>query len=139
MTIEHRSFDKLRMRARAQLARDNMRALDTAVVKQLDDFVTGNLVHEMEMMCLGRKGMTVTIEYPADWWQAFKKRWFPGWALERWPVLLQCHKVETHRVCPHLAVPPDAGYGEQIHFMFLENENDYFQGPPNPQTITLER
>lgn len=24
--------------------------------------------------------------YPADWWQAFKARWFPGWALSRWPV-----------------------------------------------------
>ena len=24
--------------------------------------------------------------YPADWWQAFKARWFPRWLLRRYPV-----------------------------------------------------
>ena len=28
-----------------------------------------------------------TIKYPRDWWQAFKQRWFPEWALKRWPVM----------------------------------------------------
>ena len=31
-------------------------------------------------------GEEVRIEYPADWWQAFKERWFAGWMLKRWPV-----------------------------------------------------
>lgn len=26
------------------------------------------------------------IEVPADWWEHFKERWFPQWALKRWPV-----------------------------------------------------
>ena len=24
--------------------------------------------------------------YPADWWHAFKARWFPGWLLARFPA-----------------------------------------------------
>ncbi len=24
--------------------------------------------------------------WPADWWQAFRERWFPAWWLRRWPV-----------------------------------------------------
>ena len=25
-------------------------------------------------------------QYPSDWWQAFKERWFPNWLLGRYPV-----------------------------------------------------
>lgn len=28
----------------------------------------------------------VEILYPADWWQAFKGRYFPHWLLKRYPV-----------------------------------------------------
>ena len=44
---------------------------------------------------------------PVDWWQHFKQRWFPTWALWRWPV--QERTIETRifkraRVCPHLGI-----------------------------------
>ena len=26
------------------------------------------------------------VQWPADWWQHFKERWFPKWALRRFPV-----------------------------------------------------
>ena len=29
------------------------------------------------------------VVFPADWWQAVKERWFPAWALRRWPVKYQ--------------------------------------------------
>lgn len=29
---------------------------------------------------------------PADWWEAFKDRWFPKWALKRWPVEWEVRK-----------------------------------------------
>lgn len=31
---------------------------------------------------------SLTVEWPASVWQAFKDRWFPAWALRRWPVKL---------------------------------------------------
>lgn len=27
-----------------------------------------------------------TVSWPKDWWEHFKLRWFPFWALARWPV-----------------------------------------------------
>lgn len=37
-------------------------------------------------------------EYPADWWQHFKLRWFPAWALRRWPVrATKVHEEQSHR------------------------------------------
>ena len=29
---------------------------------------------------------THTFSRPADWWQAFKQRWYPDWLLEKHPV-----------------------------------------------------
>lgn len=42
----------------------------------------------MEVMCQRREYTFELPEWfiPADWWQAFKERWFPKWALKRWPV-----------------------------------------------------
>jgi hypothetical protein len=36
------------------------------------------------------------IEYPCDWWQALKGRWFPGWALERWPVRYKRYEINAY-------------------------------------------
>lgn len=29
------------------------------------------------------------VEYPADWWEAFKDRWFPSWLKRRYPVKMK--------------------------------------------------
>ncbi len=31
------------------------------------------------------------LKTPANWWEHFKQRWFPRWALKRWPVLYEWH------------------------------------------------
>jgi hypothetical protein len=31
------------------------------------------------------------LEVPANWWEHFKERWFPAWALKRWPVLTKVY------------------------------------------------
>lgn len=40
------------------------------------------------------------VSYPADWWQAFKKRWFPKWALSKWPVIYKTHKFSFSLTYP---------------------------------------
>jgi hypothetical protein len=47
------------------------------------------------------------VSYPATWWQAFKQRFFPSWALNRWPVQLTTVKrdpvtVEAEALFPEL-------------------------------------
>jgi hypothetical protein len=41
-----------------------------------------------------------STSYPADWWQAFKARWFPQWLKERYPVMTL--SISHYKVCPHL-------------------------------------
>jgi len=40
------------------------------------------------------------VRYPADWWQAFKERWFPDWALKRWPVRWTVYELDVAAVYP---------------------------------------
>jgi hypothetical protein len=36
------------------------------------------------------------IIYPTTWWDAVKHRWFPDWALRRWPVHYTRHEALTY-------------------------------------------
>jgi len=53
--------------------------------------------------------------WPATWWDAFKLRWFPRWALKRWPA--QMKGVETMHgvVFPHLTRDSGPGFGTARH------------------------
>lgn len=44
------------------------------------------------------------IRHPRDWWQAFKERWAPQWALRRWPVIYTVHKITAHMLYPNLKI-----------------------------------
>ncbi len=51
-----------------------------------------------------------SFEYPADWWQAFKARWFPRWAKRRWPVKIATvgggkAKIDVAALFPELRNP----------------------------------
>jgi hypothetical protein len=43
-----------------------------------------------------------TVRWPADWWQAFKERWYPAWAKRRWPVRYNTHTVDIRAAYPTL-------------------------------------
>lgn len=46
------------------------------------------------------KGASMEIKYPQDWWQSFKERWFPDWALSRWPVRYKVHEIKAEALFP---------------------------------------
>lgn len=51
------------------------------------------------------KRIEINKEWPRDWWQAFRKRWFPQWWLTRHPVRHDRVYVSQQlysNVCPHL-------------------------------------
>lgn len=84
-----------------------------------------SLVKEMfgRLLCEIRerhiKGKTVheKIEVPADWWQHVKQRWFPAWALRRWPARTRTIDVRVTRICPHIKIDDcTPSYG---HIQFL--------------------
>jgi len=51
-----------------------------------DDVI--KVTQEFWAECLG------DIRYPVDWWQAFKKHFFPKWLLHKFPVRYKIFNVE---------------------------------------------
>ena len=52
-----------------------------------------------------REKISVHKQWPADWWQAFRARWFPRWWLRKFPVKYERVDIEQTiygPVCPHL-------------------------------------
>ncbi len=57
--------------------------------------------HELQMACIQVHSRLFyenleTIEYPADWWQAIKARWLPGWAKRRWPLRMRHYEINAY-------------------------------------------
>ena len=48
--------------------------------------------------------------HPATWWDAVKARWFPKWALKRWPAKFTDIKIERGGVYPMLAGQQGVGF-----------------------------
>jgi len=67
-----------------------------------------NMMGDLEIMCtgylLGEPQPDIDIEYPKDWWQAFKERWFPKWLLNKYPVIKRYHTLRRNIVYPELKV-----------------------------------
>jgi len=40
------------------------------------------------------------VEWPADWWEHFKKRWFPRWAIRKWPVKMITRRFVAKALYP---------------------------------------
>ena len=59
------------------------------------------------MRLAGQRFTPMHVEYPADWWQAFKKRWLPVWALTRWPVRVRSITWSPEVVYPLIALPEE--------------------------------
>ncbi len=57
-----------------------------------------------------------TVRYADGWWQAFRERWFPAWALARWPVEYVVYRgwdeqtIDAGKYFPGLDVPNERGY-----------------------------
>jgi len=71
--------------------------------------LAGKITIDLEASVLAFKTRQDTdwIEFPADWWQALKERWFPQWALKRWPAKMRVVPTEVNHfnLCPHVRVP----------------------------------
>jgi hypothetical protein len=62
---------------------------------------------------------TVTVDYPATWWQHFKHRWYPEWLQKRFPVRY-ISKTETKRTKAEArAFYPQVSLPEHAHHVSL--------------------
>jgi len=45
---------------------------------------------------------SISVRYPRTWWDAFKLRWFPTWALEAYPADYEIEIMEAQTFYPNL-------------------------------------
>ena len=66
----------------------------------------GDLIVRIQKICVsGQEKIIKETQFPCNWWEAFRERWFFKWWLRLYPV--QYRKVITKEIikmCPHLAV-----------------------------------
>lgn len=77
------------------------------------------LVYKLEAYIQGLPDHKIKIdeEFPEDWWEAFKDRWFPEWLLKRYPVKYKRIYVNQKiykSVCPHMITD-----GTREHYEFF--------------------
>lgn len=103
-----------------------MRCLDMMDVEAIKDDARreAQLRFRAEIACqlLPTAKIDWQIDLPADWWQWFKARWFPAWAIKRWPVQTTNygHKVELQRYVAY----PDVVLLRQTAFLHVDVGRD---------------
>jgi hypothetical protein len=76
------------------------------------------VVIRLRTSVFGRKLSEISVSYPADWWQAFKDRWFPTWAKKRWPVEMKTERLVSTEEYTKISCP------EHDHFVRLYKNPD---------------
>jgi len=84
---------------------------------------TRNFVLQITQTVCSENAGFVEVEYPIDWWEAIKERWFPDWALKRWPVKYKKVTVKAKAFYPNVFIP------EERYFIRLTKEETFTDYP----------
>lgn len=76
----------------------------TLTIDQHAEFIADALVFQMRTAVWSKHLGDHVVRYPANWWQAFKRRFFPHWASSRWPVLETVVVVQAYHDYPGVRV-----------------------------------
>jgi len=82
-------------------------------------FIADDLAVRIIQEVYGKELERVSAEYPADWWQAFKARWFPAWAKQRWPVRMKQIELVAQELYPKVDKPE---WEPVLHLSKLERQ-----------------
>ena len=75
-------LEQLRYGVQAKLSKQLLQECD---VKFVTDVASDLLIYASTRFFTEKVGVK-EVKYPATWWQMFKKQYFPGWLLQRFPV-----------------------------------------------------
>lgn len=82
--------------------------------------VVNGMIFTLTQAIWGHKVGDRVAEYPADWWQAVKERFFPRWAQRRWPVKYKQVEFETRDLFPEVKGEPGS------HRVLLYKKDRFF-------------
>ena len=85
--------------------RQDLRDLEPSIFTADLEDAGEQMIVKLSATILGETLQKIEVRYPADWRQAFKARWFPRWALRRWPIEYVIRTMEVQAVYPSLRHP----------------------------------
>jgi hypothetical protein len=113
-TLTAVELEKIRFGLQTRLSKE----IANAEVRWYEDHLTDTIVFEVRGFVWAEKksAKEFNYEFPADWWQAFKARWFPAWAKKRWPVQMQKIHIDVKAIYPEFRpAMPQEQYRLMIH------------------------
>ena len=116
-----KAFKKYKYKLEATLRREflmDVIDVDVAIGFAMDEVVSrirGHVWGESESV------QKVSITYPADWKQAVKERFFPAWALKRWPVRNKIITMDVKCFYPNFRPKLD---GEEHRLVIFKKETE---------------
>jgi hypothetical protein len=118
--VEHAKLSRVFINSTQRIPRLTV-LLSRANLQTAIEAGTGDMVLFLDtyMHGIGEERIVIDREWPADWWQAFRERWFPKWWLKCWPVLhksLHINEAKYAAVCPHIH---DDGRDQQKHIRWM--------------------
>ena len=84
-------------------------------------FIGNEIAIRLVQPVWGREAKRQECKWPADWWQAFKERWFPAWAKARWPVEYHTEVMTVRELYPALRMPDKRYHAE---FVVVKGHDD---------------
>ena len=67
-----------------------------------DGLITQYLTVAMKVYLFEEQVLQDRVQWPVDWKEAFKDRWFPKWAKKKWPVRFEGRKWDCRFVYPSI-------------------------------------
>jgi hypothetical protein len=77
-------------------------------------FDLDRMVVRLQRFILSERLADESVRWPTTWWDAFKERWFPNWALRRWPAAYSHADFTVYRGYPDLVMP------ERGHTLYIQ-------------------
>lgn len=77
---------------------------DAVSIESVYDHMIQGFAYKLRYEILGQQLEERVVEYPADWWQAFRSRWFPSWWLRRRPVRFEQVRMRLLGLYPQIPI-----------------------------------
>ena len=97
--VDHVRFILERFKARVYFDQSVLRTMELTAFQ---DIARDSLAYQLSIMVAAWRNERI-LQVPANWWEHFKQRWFPKWALKRWPVLFVTYDAVTY--LPQVPIP----------------------------------
>jgi len=84
---------------------DDTQFLTDIEMSHFIDHMANALVMKLTAKVASKVYDVKTVKFPSDWWQCFKKAYFPMWALVKWPVHYTEITMEANAYHPDIRIP----------------------------------